>query len=182
MEQDDQAPIFESGRIRARPFTHRDAAFVNRLLNDPDFLRFIGDRGVRTDADASRYLDEGPLAMYAKHGHGLWRISRRADDQPIGTCGLLRRDGFADADVGYALLPEFRGAGYAREAVVATLDVAQRRFGCSRVLAFVQPDNERSLHLLEVLGFQRVGATTLPPDHRELVLLAREEGVVRCSS
>jgi hypothetical protein len=91
------------------------------LLNEPSFIENIGDRGVRSIEDAHRYLREGPIAMYEKHGFGLWHVARNSDGAAVGMCGLLKRDNLPDVDIGYAFLPEFWGLGYAIEAAEATM-------------------------------------------------------------
>jgi len=146
--------IFSTERLILREFTAADAPFILRLLNEPSWLRYIGDRGVRTLADAGAYVAKGPAASYARHGFGLWLVSRRADVAPLGMCGLLKRDTLDDVDVGYAFLPEFCGQGYAREAVAATLAHGRRVFGLKRIVAITAPDNESSIRLLEQLGFR----------------------------
>jgi RimJ/RimL family protein N-acetyltransferase len=104
---------------------------MRRLLNEPSWLEFIGDRGVRTEQDAREYLKNGALDSYERHGFGLWAVVVRGGESPVGICGLVKRDFLADVDLGFAFLPEFRGMGYAREAAVATLDLARRDFGLS---------------------------------------------------
>jgi RimJ/RimL family protein N-acetyltransferase len=146
--------VLTTARLRLRRLTYNDAAFLVTLLNDPDFLHNIGDRGVRSDADALGYLEAGPLASYAQHGFGLWCCERIDTDESIGLCGLLHRDTLPHADVGYALLPEARGKGYAREAVSGVLSYARETLRLPEVVAIVSPANARSLHLLETLGYE----------------------------
>ena len=136
-----------------------DASFIVRLVNDSDWIRYIGDRGVRTEEDARAYLERGPIAMYARHGFGLWRVARREDGLPVGMCGLIKRDTLPDVDVGFAFLPEHRGLGYAAEAAAATMALASERYGLRRVVAIASPDNARSLRLLEKLGMTSEGMT-----------------------
>jgi RimJ/RimL family protein N-acetyltransferase len=166
--------IFSTERLILREFTDADAAFVLRLLNEPSWLRFIGDRGVRTLADAEAYLTKGPRASYAQHGFGLWWVGRKADGVPLGMCGLLKRDTLQDVDVGYAFLPEFCGQGYAREAVAATLAHGRRAFGLKRIVAVTAPDNEPSIRLLGKLGFRFERMITFAPDKPESKLFASE--------
>src|SRR3982751_3529537 len=104
-------PELETARLTLRRLQFEDAPHLVDLLNQPSFLENIGDRGVRNIDDAHRYLREGPMAMYERHGFGLWRASRRADDAFVGMCGLLKRDILPDVDVGYALLPRHWGQG-----------------------------------------------------------------------
>jgi RimJ/RimL family protein N-acetyltransferase len=157
-------PVLETPRLVFRRLDDDDAPFIVALLNDPDWLRFIGDRGVRTPDDARAYLLRGPLAAYARVGFGLWRVERKADGVPMGICGLVDRDGLDDVDVGFAFLPAFRGHGYAFEAASATLVHARDVLGLPRVVAIVSPDNARSVALLEKLGLHFERMTTLPGD------------------
>jgi RimJ/RimL family protein N-acetyltransferase len=121
-------------------------------MNDPDWLRFIGDRGVHTLADAENYIRNGPQAMFARFGHGLRLVERCEDGMAMGMCGLLKRDALPHPDIGYAFLPEFRAQGYALEAAEATLGDARQRLRLGHVLAIVSPDNTASIRLLERLG------------------------------
>ncbi|MEP7275848.1 MAG: GNAT family N-acetyltransferase, partial [Betaproteobacteria bacterium] len=153
-----------------------DAPFIVRLLNDPGWLRFIGDRGVRDEEDARAYLVRGPLAMYARNGFGLWRVARRDDGAPVGMCGLIKRDSLPDVDVGFAFLPAYRGRGYAAEAAAATLALASTRYRLSRVVAIVSPDNLRSIRLLEKLGMSREGSSPASDPADPTLLFALDLG------
>ena len=143
---------FETERLRLVHLTLDDAPFILALLNDPDWLRHIGDRGVRTLEDARGYLEHGPVAMVAREGFGLWKVERRADGAAMGMCGLIRRRTLDDVDLGFALLPAFRGQGYTYEAAAATLRHGRARFGLGRIVAIVSPGNAASIRLLEKLG------------------------------
>ncbi len=158
--------VLETERLRLRRLDASDAAFILRLVNDPDWLRYIGDRGVRTLGDAERYIASGPEAMYEKHGFGLLAVERKQEAGPIGICGLLKRDTLPDVDIGFAFLPDFRGRGYALEAARATLAWAQDGLGLARVIAITAPDNFRSRALLEKIGL-RYERTTILPDGAE---------------
>lgn len=147
----------DTGRLHFAPLDTGDAPFLVALLNDPDFLRHIGDRGVRDHATALDYLARGPWASYATHGFGLWRIGPRDGGPAWGLCGLLQRLDLPAPDVGYALLPAARGRGLAREAVQATLAHAFGPLGLPRVLAIVSAGNPASIRLLEALGLAHVG-------------------------
>ena len=162
--------MIETARLRLRRFTPGDAAFALRLLNEPSFIQNIGDRGVRTLEQAVRYLVEGPLASYAKYGHGLDVVTLKESEQPIGMCGLLKRDAFQDRDVGYAFLPEFWSKGYAREAVAATLLAARDALKLEAVAAFVSPDNAPSIRLLEKFGFVETGRAQVTPGTPEALV------------
>jgi [ribosomal protein S5]-alanine N-acetyltransferase len=159
-------------RLTIRPFTLDDAAFILRLLNEPSFIENIADKGVRDLEGAQTYLRDGPLASYRKHGFGLWRVDLAEDDTPIGMAGLLQRDYLDDIDIGYALLPEYCGCGYAFEATSAVLAYARRQLSARRVVAIVAGHNARSIRLLHKLGFSEEGTVRIPGDDEELQLLA----------
>jgi len=165
--------VVETPRLALACLSPGDAPFILELLNDPSFLRFIGDRGVRTPEDARRYIEAGPMASYERHGFGLYRVDLRATGESIGICGLLKRDTLPDADLGFALLPRFRAQGYAFEAASAVLDSARGVHGLARVLAITAPDNTVSMRLLEKLGFRLEGQTSLPDGAVELNVFAR---------
>lgn len=131
-------------RLTLRQLNDDDAPFILTLLNDPDFISYIGDRAVRTLDDARAYIRNGPVASYAQHGYGLWRVAQAGIDTSIGMCGLINRAGLPDPDIGYAYLPEFRGKGYAVEAAAATLAFARDRLKLTRLLAITSMDNGRS--------------------------------------
>jgi len=151
-----------TARLRVRPFTMGDAAFMVALLNSPGWLRFIGDRGVRTEAEARSYLERGPLASYARHGFGLGCVERRSDGVPVGMCGLLRRDTRPDVEIGFAFLPEHCGQGYAVESARAVIEGGRVRHGLLRVAAIVQSDNTASIRVLEKLGLGYERPVDLP--------------------
>ncbi|HSD35826.1 MAG TPA: GNAT family N-acetyltransferase [Alphaproteobacteria bacterium] len=144
----------ETERLTLRRLTPEDADFIRMLVNDPDWLRHIGDRGVRTAADARAYIRDGPMRMYAAHGFGLYAVLRKPDGAMMGLCGIIKRDTLPDFDLGFAFLPPYRGQGYAREAAQAAIAQAREDFRLRRLLAITSLDNARSIRLLEGLGFR----------------------------
>ena len=164
--------VLRTDRLVLRWLTVDDAAFIHELMNDPDWLRYIGDRGIRTVEDAADYLVNGPMAMYAQHGFGLFRVELRVGGTPIGICGLIKRDALEDVDIGFAFLPRFRARGYAREAAAATLEYGMRTLGLSRVVAIVSPENAVSQQLLRRLGLEAERRVQLAPGADEVCLYA----------
>lgn len=152
----------ETERLRLRPFTLADDGFILGLLNDPGYVRFIGDRRVRSLEAARAYLRQGPLASYARHGFGLWCVERRADGVRVGKCGLLKREALDEVDLGYAFLAREAGRGLATEAARAVLGHARNVLGLARVVALTQPDNRGSVRVLAKLGFVAAGTCRLP--------------------
>jgi RimJ/RimL family protein N-acetyltransferase len=111
--------ILETDRLILRQFTTEDAEFILELVNEPSFIQNIGDRGVRTLEDARSYILRVAVASYEKNGFGLYLVELKESGQAIGMCGLIKRDGLEDVDIGYAFLPKFWSKGYAQEAASA---------------------------------------------------------------
>jgi RimJ/RimL family protein N-acetyltransferase len=166
--------VLETARLALRRLTPADAAFIVGLLNDPSFVRFIGDRGVRTEDDARAYLREGPLRSYEGNGFGLYLVERKPDGVPLGICGLLKREALGDVDVGFALLPAYRAQGYAAEAARAVLDYGRDALGLRRIVAVVTPGNEASIRLLERLGLGYERAVRMPGEDADVLLFATD--------
>jgi RimJ/RimL family protein N-acetyltransferase len=142
----------DTSRLKLREFVMEDAAFVLQLLNEPSFIEFIGDRGVRTLQDAERYLREGPMSSYRQFGHGLLRVSLKDGDIPIGMCGLVKRDTLPNPDIGFALLPAFWGQGFVTEAARAVIQHGREVLGKQVFLGITTPGNVRSIAVLKKLG------------------------------
>lgn len=147
-------PVIETERLILRRLHVGDAEFIFELVNDPDWLRYIGDKGVKTLDDAGNYIRTGPMAMYERVGFGLLMVESKEDGTPIGICGLLKRDTLDDVDIGFAFLPAFRAQGYARESAAATLAYARDVQNIERVIAIASPDNHDSARLLEKIGLR----------------------------
>jgi [ribosomal protein S5]-alanine N-acetyltransferase len=163
-----RAALLTTPRLQVRLFDRHDAPFVLELLNEPGWLRYIGNKHVQSVADAERYLEQGPLAMFQRVGFCLYCVERRDDGTPLGMCGLIKRDALDDVDIGFAFLARHGGQGYARESVDAVLAYARSTLGLRRIVAIVTPGNERSINLLRNTGFVWERKLTLAPDQEEL--------------
>lgn len=147
--------VLETERLILRHFNvDDDASFVLTLLNDPSFLRYIGDKKVRSIEDARQYLLNGPLASYELNGFGLYLVEIKDSHTSIGMCGLLKREELPNPDIGFAYLPDYWNKGFAFEAAAAVMNNARERLKLGRILAIVNPDNYASIRLLERLGLQ----------------------------
>ena len=162
----------ETERLRIRPLRLDDAPFILELLNEPSFLEFIGDRGVRSLDDARRYIENGPMASYARHGHGLCLTLLKDGGVPMGMTGLIKREGLDDVDIGYAFRPAYWSQGYGYEAAAAMLDHGRQTLGLKRIVAIVSPENYRSVKVLEKLGLSFERMLKLPGDDTALMLFA----------
>ena len=162
--------VLETGRLLLRQLSSVDADFILELLNEPSFIRNIGDRGVRTIEGANSYILNGPVASYAKNGFGLYLVKLKATDESIGMCGLIKRDTLEDVDIGYAFLPRFWSKGYAVEAAQATKEYAKHVIGLNRIVAITDPENEGSIRVLEKIGLRFEKMVRLSEDDIELKL------------
>jgi RimJ/RimL family protein N-acetyltransferase len=141
-------------RLQLRWLTLDDAELMLAVWNDPAFVRFVGDRGIRTVDEARMTMEEGTMKLYSDHGYGPFRMALADSDEPIGICGLFRREGLDDPDIGFATLPEFCGRGFAFEAACAVIDHARDELGLLRLIAIVSPENEASVGLIRKLGLR----------------------------
>ena len=149
-----------------------DAPFILALLNEPSFLRFIGDKKVRTVQDAEQYILNGPVSSYNRNGFGLCLVELKETHTPIGMCGLLKRDELPHADIGFAFMPDFWNKGFAYEAAAAVMNDARERLKLKPVLAITNQDNESSIKLLQKLGFKFERLIKMSTDSAELFLLS----------
>lgn len=164
--------VLETERLALRRLEPGDAEFILELLNDPSFLRFIGDKGVRNLDDARRYIANGPVASYERFGFGLYLTALKEGGVPIGICGLLKRDSLDDVDVGFAFLPRYWSKGYALEAASAVMAYGRESLGLKRIVAVVSPGNDASIRLLLKLGLKLERMVRLEGEGPELQLFS----------
>ena len=166
--------ILETERLSLRRLSADDAEFIFGLVNQPSFIEHIGDKGVRTNAEAVAYIQNGPVASYERFGFGLNLVELKESGTPIGICGLLKRDSLPDVDIGFAFLPEFWSRGYAVEAAAAVMDHGRDVLGKGRIVAITAPQNLSSIRLLEKIGFKFEGMIRLTEGEPEVRLFACE--------
>lgn len=164
--------VLETERLNLRWMSADDAAFMRGLLNEPSWLRFIGDRGVRTLDDARNYILTGPVASYARLGFGLYVVELKESGSPIGICGLVKRDFLDDVDIGFAFLPQYWRQGYAYEAASAVMGYGTETLGLKRIVAITAADNHSSARLLEKLGLRFERMVSYPGDGHDVRLFA----------
>ena len=160
-------------RLLLRELTEDDAPFILELLNEADFLRFIGDKGVRNLGDARQYIIKGPRDSYVRHGFGLYAACLH-DGTWLGMCGLVKRDGLNEPDLGFAFLERYRGKGYALEAARAVLERGRQDLKLARILAITSTDNKRSGAVLEKAGFKFEGRIHLGESAEEINLYGND--------
>jgi RimJ/RimL family protein N-acetyltransferase len=166
--------VLETERLILRWVTVDDSEFILELLNDPSWLRFIGDRGVRTLDAARDYILKSLVAMYERLGFGLYLTELKGEGVPVGICGLIKRDSLEDVDIGFAFLPQFCRKGYGYESASAVMEYGKRTFGLKRLVAITSPDNYPSARMLEKLGFNFERIIKLSEDSEEISLFASD--------
>ena len=148
----------ETERLHLRRLTTDDAALLIDVFTDPAFMRFVGDRNIRTVDQAKAFLEKGPFDSYRKYGFGHFVVTRKLDGARIGICGFVKRDALDDVDIGFSLLPPYRAQGYAFEAASAVMAYGWETLGFQRIVAIASPHNDASIRLLGRLGltFERM--------------------------
>ncbi len=165
-----QGPVLKTERLELRWLTLDDTPMMFAVWNDPAFVRYVGDRGIRSLEQARAAVEAGPLSLYTEYGYGPFLVRRRADGVDMGICGLFRRDGLEEPDIGFAILPDFCGMGYGFEASATVLEHARDALGLSCVTAIVSPHNEASIGLLEKLGMRYIRPIRMPGDDHDVRL------------
>lgn len=154
----------ETERLELRRVSLDDAELLLAIWNDPDFIRNVGDRGVRTTEQAREAMQAGALKLFADYGYGPYVVTLKSNGTAIGICGLFRRENLVDPDIGFAILPGYRREGLAEEAAFAVRDHAIDDLGLETLTAIVSPDNSRSIALIEKLGMTFDSMITMPGD------------------
>jgi len=163
----------ETERLYLRRVTLDDADLLLAVWNDPAFMEHVGDRGVRTTEEAEEAMRAGALKLYADYGYGPYAMVRRDDGVRMGICGLFKRANLDYPDIGFGVLPEFCGKGYAGEAAFAVLAHARDDLRIEELTAIVSPGNAPSIGLIEKLGLMFVGMITMPGDNEEICLYSK---------
>ncbi len=168
--------ILETERLRLRKLTRDDTAFIIELVNSAGWIKYIGDRNIKTEEQAISYLENGPIKSYHDNGFGLLMVETKEGNRNIGMCGILKRDTLEHPDIGYALLPAFTGNGYAFEMAHAVLQYATVQLKLATIFAITVPENVRSIKILDKIGLTFMKRIQFPNNHEELLLYAIEIG------
>lgn len=166
--------IAETNRLQISKITLNDAAFFLELANTPNWLKYIGDRNLKTIKDAKNYLKKGTLKSYHDFGFGFYKlVLKDKNNTKIGICGLIKREQLDDVDIGFAMLPEYESKGFGYEASVAVLKLAKEKFSLNKIVAITLPTNKGSINLLEKLGFEFEKKVNPFVEDKELLLFAK---------
>lgn len=167
--------ILETERLLIRELIESDAEFIFDLLNQPSFIKYIGDRNVRTIDEAENFIETRYRKSYEDNGYGLYLVELKEDKTPLGISGFVKRDNFKYADIGFAFLPQFEKKGYAVESASALMKYGREILGFKEVLAITTQDNESSGRLLEKIGFKFDELIEMP-NNEVLKLFSWREG------
>lgn len=166
--------MLETDRLSLSRLSCDDCEFIFELVNEPSFRQYIGDKGISNLHDAREYLKKSFIGHYQKHGFGLYQVSRRTDERPLGICGLVKRDEFDCPDLGFAFMKAYWSNGYAYESSVAVLDYGWRGLGLKRIIAMADGENRSSTRLLDKLGFEFERMARMPGETEDVRLYALE--------
>lgn len=166
--------ILETKRLVLREICETDAEFILNLLNQPSFIKFIGDRGVRTVQQATNYIESRFTQSYSNFGFGLYLVELKKGKTPVGICGFVKRDSLPEPDIGFAFLPQYGGQGFAFESAKAVLKYGRDVLGLRHILAVATKDNDKSEKLLGKIGFKFESLIRLPYDDEELKLFSSD--------
>jgi ribosomal-protein-alanine N-acetyltransferase len=140
--------IFETERLLLSKITLEDAPFIFELVNTPGWIKFIGDRNIKTIDNAKTYIQkllDTPNLTY-------WVVKLRSLQNELGVVTFMKRDYLDHYDIGFAFLPQHMHKGYAFEASKEVLNYILKELKMSAVVATTLPDNVDSIGLLEKLG------------------------------
>lgn len=166
--------VLTTVRLQLREYTVDDAPFIYRLMNSEGWLEFIGDRQIKSIADAKAYIIKHYLKSYAVNGFGAYIVESKVSGQPIGSCGLYKRDNLKHPDIGFAFLPEYCNQGFAFESAAALLDHARLNLKLDIFYGITLPTNQASIKLLKKLGLQVIDTTRLADENKDLLLFSSE--------
>ncbi len=154
--------VLETARLVLRSIEKSDAPLVLELLNDPAFIRFVADRGLRTEADAANYIAEKMLPSFEKFGFGFYVAGLKETGMPVGMCGLIKRETLEDVDIGFSIRREFWRRGFGYEAAAGVMKYGCDMLGLPRVVGIVSPENTNSISVLKKLGLRFEKMIRLP--------------------
>ncbi|AUC82686.1 GNAT family N-acetyltransferase [Lacinutrix sp. Bg11-31] len=166
--------VAETNRLIISEFTIKDAPFFMELVNTPNWLKYIGERNIKTIKQAEERITNSHLNSYKNHGFGFYVLRLKESLKPVGTCGLIKRDTLENIDLGFAMLPEYEGLGFGFESSQAIIKLAKEKFKIEKIVAIALEINKNSIKLLEKLGFHFEKKVKPFEDNEELLLFAKK--------
>jgi len=170
-----QYKIFESKRLIIRPTLEEDAELIYQLMNTPKFIKYVGDRQLYSVEYAEKYIQEKMLPQLHSRGYSNYSLIIKKNGAKIGICGLYNREGLEGIDIGFGILPEYEGLGYAYESSSRIIKAGFEELEIHKIKAITNKENISSQSLLVKLGFELIGKTMLPNESDELLLYKIEK-------
>lgn len=167
--------IIETERLLLQPMKIDDADLILELYNSPNFIKFIGDRNIKSIQDAEHYIANKFLPQLERLGYGNFLIKLKSNGKKIGGVGIFEREGLEIHDIGFSFLPEFEGKGYGFEAASELLKMAFTEFGLNKISAITSKENSASQKLIGKLGLQYQSIVRLPDDDEDLLYYELEK-------
>ncbi len=161
---------FETERLFITPTKEQDAELIYEMMNSPKFIKYVGDRNLKSIGEAKKYIQDKMIPQLKNHGYSSYTITRKSDNEKLGVCGLYDREGVEGIDIGFGLLPKYEGNGYAFESATKLKNAAFEEFGITEINAITSKENFSSQKLLEKLGLKCLGTTKLPNEDEEILL------------
>ena len=166
--------VLATSRLVIEKAVVSDSNFFYRLLNSPSWLQYIGDRGIKSEANARKYIEHSIINSYKKYGYGLFKLIAKEQGEPIGICGFIKRDYLESADIGFAILPEYEGNGYIQEAAQALMEYGKTTLKLHPILAITTEGNTRSRNLLSRIGMRATGKVRPKGNETEFLLFSNK--------
>jgi RimJ/RimL family protein N-acetyltransferase len=162
--------VLETDRLVLRQVIPADDEFLLVLMNEPAFHQNIGDRGIRTLADARAYIEKRFTSRYAELGYGLYLVESKAEQTAMGISGFVKRDFLPHPDIGFAFLQKFRARGYGFESGAAVMKYGTTALGFEQIYGVTAPANTGSIRLLEKLGLHFEKQFRMPEHQHDSLL------------
>lgn len=167
--------IIETDRLYLEEASSNDDLFFLELLNSPNWLKFIGDRSIKSRSDAVGYIRNNLIKSYQDHGFGLYKVSSKLELKSIGICGFVKRSYLEFPDIGFAILPSYEGKGIATEAAKAVLDFGVVQLRLTEILGITTKENIGSQRVLNKIGLKHKNYFCPPNEKEELILFSNKK-------
>lgn len=144
-------------RLNIRPACIEDKESIFRYRSDSETNKYLS-LIPKTVEDIAAFINKASLEIDVP---GTWFqlvITERATDCLIGDVGIHFLDSNSEnkqVEIGYTLDKEFRGKGYATEALTEIIDFLINSLKKCRIVASIDPTNLNSIRLIERLGFRK---------------------------
>jgi RimJ/RimL family protein N-acetyltransferase len=148
----------ETDRLRLRQLRERDHAPLVDFYADPQMTRYLG--GTANAADTWQWL-LAAIGHWSVRGFGYFALEEKASGAFCGAAGLIKNFDWPELEVGWRVLREQQGRGYATEAARRVRDYAYDELGATTLVSYIDPENRPSIRVAERLGAHHDGTIEL---------------------